>query len=75
MVYRFDALKDACCILPEGHGIIVPSGYYLINGQMKIYDNDLTEMMFERMVSSPNGKIICMFSITENGVTILCPAV
>ena len=55
-VYRFDALKDACCILPEGQGIIVPNGYYLINGHIKIYDNDLTEMMFERMVSSPNGE-------------------
>ena len=72
-VHRFDALKDACCILPEGHGVIVPNGYYLINGQIKIYENDLTEMMFERMVSSPNGEdyMYVFYNRLQGNYTIL----
>ena len=53
--------------------MIVPNGYYLINGQIKIYENDLTEMMFERMVSSPNGEdyMYVFYNRLQGNYTIL----
>lgn len=53
---RIDAIGQACVQLPEDHGIIFPGGYYLQNGQSKIFDDDVSGLRFVRSTRSPNGE-------------------
>ena len=55
-VTRIDAIEDACIFLPEEHGIIFSNGFYLQNGEHKIFDIDLTDMTFDLRIASPNGE-------------------
>jgi len=54
--HRVDALQDACVLLPDGHGLIFPKGYYLITGELKTFDNALSDMTFEQRIASANGE-------------------
>ncbi|MBX3239762.1 MAG: DNA repair ATPase [Chitinophagaceae bacterium] len=49
-------LLDAGILLPDNHGIIFPNGYYLQNGEYKIFESDITDLDFMRSVASPNGE-------------------
>ncbi len=53
---RIDALEDSCVLLPDSHGIIFANGYYLQTGEIKIFDNELSEMLYLRRIPSPNGE-------------------
>ncbi|WP_075591367.1 DNA repair ATPase [Labilibacter marinus] len=53
---RIDSLEDSCVLLPDSHGLIFANGYYLQTGEIKIFDNELTEMIFLRRIPSPNGE-------------------
>ncbi len=53
---RIDSLEDSCVLLPDSHGIIFANGYYLQTGEMKIFDNELSEMLYLRRIPSPNGE-------------------
>lgn len=53
---RIDEIRDSCILLPDDHGIIFTNGYYLQTGEFKKFDNDLTSMVFEKRVASPNGE-------------------
>lgn len=55
-VYRVPAIKDSCVLLPDDHGLIFANGYLLQTGTEKIFDTALTDMRFERRVTSPNGE-------------------
>ncbi|UZR95278.1 DNA repair ATPase [Chondrinema litorale] len=55
-VHRIDSIKDACVLLPDEQGIIYSQGYYLQTGELKIYDESLTGMRFEKKNISPNGE-------------------
>lgn len=55
-VERIDAIGLACVQLPEDHGIILPGGYYLQNGEHKAFDQSMQGMRFKRAVRSPNGE-------------------
>lgn len=55
-VRRLDAIEDACVLLPDGHGLIFPRGYYLQSGEHKVFELDLTNWMFLRRDASPNGE-------------------
>ena len=55
-VTRIDSIANACVLLPEDHGLIFSNGYYLQTGQNKTFDNDLTDLMFERRIASVNGE-------------------
>ncbi|CAM2005171.1 DNA repair ATPase [Acanthopleuribacter pedis] len=55
-VHRIDAIEDTCVLLPDDHGLIFPRGYYLLNGELKTFDSELNDMVFERRVASPNGE-------------------
>lgn len=55
-VVRIDAIKDACILLPDKHGIIFPKGYYLQSGEYKIFDVPAESYVFERRIDSPNGE-------------------
>jgi hypothetical protein len=53
---RMDALEDSCVLLPDDQGIIFAKGYYIQTGEVKLFDNQLENMLFERRVPSPNGE-------------------
>jgi hypothetical protein len=55
-VQRMDSISSACVSLPEGHGLIFSNGYYLQSGVCKTFENQLTDLMFERRIASPNGE-------------------
>ncbi|RYF38027.1 MAG: AAA family ATPase [Chitinophagaceae bacterium] len=51
-------LLDAGILLPDNQGVIFPNGYYLQNGDYKIFESDLSELEFIRSLPSPNGEDI-----------------
>jgi hypothetical protein len=55
---RIDAIGQSCQQLPEGHGFIFPGGYYLANGEHKIFPQDFSGMQFVRAYRAPNGEDI-----------------
>ena len=71
-VQRVDALADSGVLLPDGHGLIFPNGYYLQTGEFKIFDQDLQNMRFEHRVAAPNGEdFLYIFYNYHLGVYIL----
>ena len=55
-VLAINSLLDAGRLLPDNQGIIFPNGYYLQNGEYKIFDLDVSSLEFSRSVASPNGE-------------------
>lgn len=71
-VKRIDALKESCIFLPESHGIIFANGYYLQTGEYKLFDHDLTNLLFEKRITSPNGEdFLFVFYNIEQGTYLL----
>ena len=71
-VTRLDAIENSCVLLPEGHGLIFSNGYYLQNGEHKVYENTLSDLLFERRISSSNGEDdLFVFFNREAGVYVL----
>lgn len=71
-VVRIDELGASCVQLPEDHGIIYPSGYYLQTGELKRFDLDAAGFRFKRRIVSPNGEdVLYVFYHPEDGRTIL----
>ena len=69
---RIDAIADACVLLPDGHGLIFPQGYYLQTGEYKTFETSVTDMVFERRVASPNGEdYLYVFFNRLEGVYVL----
>ena len=54
--HRIDAIEAACILLPENHGIIFSNGYYLQNGEYKLFDIDNHDLSFEKRIASANGE-------------------
>ncbi|MCF7973179.1 MAG: DNA repair ATPase [Phycisphaerae bacterium] len=70
--FRLDAIQEACVLLPEGHGLIFPKGYYLLTGAFKQFETDMRAMVFEKRVISPNGEdYLYIFYNRESGVYVL----
>ncbi|MCA9711172.1 MAG: DNA repair ATPase, partial [Myxococcales bacterium] len=73
-VVRIDAIGKACRSLPEDHGIIFPGGYFLQDGQYKVFDGDYGEFEFHRAVRSPNGEdVLYVFHERRDGRYALFP--
>ncbi|GAB3835880.1 DNA repair ATPase [Hymenobacter jeollabukensis] len=69
---RLDALADACVLLPDGHGLIFPHGYYLQTGDGKQFEQVPPELVFERRVAAPNGEdFLYVFFQKDNGLYLL----
>ncbi|WP_114783491.1 DNA repair ATPase [Botryobacter ruber] len=69
---RIDALEQSCVLLPDNQGIIYPYGYYLQTGEYKEFDNNLTDMLFEKRIVSPNGEdFLYVFYNREHGTYLL----
>ena len=69
---RLDSIKDACVLLPDDHGLIFSNGYYLQDGEHKTFENNLQDMLFERVIPAPNGEdYLYVFYNREIGVYAL----
>ncbi|WP_276485317.1 DNA repair ATPase [Paraflavitalea pollutisoli] len=55
-VVPIPSLLDAGILLPDNQGVIFPNGYYLQNGEYKIFESDITDLEFIRSMASPNGE-------------------
>jgi hypothetical protein len=71
---RLDAIKDACVLLPDDHGLIFSNGYYLQTGEYKTFENNLTDMLYERVIPAPNGEdYLYVFYNRVSGTYALLP--
>ncbi|MEE8587566.1 MAG: DNA repair ATPase, partial [Acidobacteriota bacterium] len=71
-VDRIDAIGQACLQLPEDHGIIFPGGYYLQDGEIKVFDRQIESMEFKRSIKAPNGEdVLYVFHRRDEGLSIL----
>lgn len=71
-VKRIDQIGLSAVQLPEDHGVIFPGGYYLQNGEFKVYDTNVDDMYFLRSIISPNGEdVMYVFYHYEEGRFVL----
>src|SRR5690606_29056472 len=71
---RIDAIGRACISLPEDHGIIFPGGYFLQDGQYKVFDGDFEDFEFLKSIRSPNGEdVLYVFHHRGDGAYVLFP--
>ncbi len=69
---RVDAIQDSCVLLPEEQGLIFARGYYIQSGEVKLFDNELQGMRFEKRINSPNGEdVLYVFHQSETGTYAL----
>lgn len=69
---RIDSIEDACLILPSGHGIIFPNGYYLQTGDYKKFESIPQKLKFVRKINAVNGEdTLYVFHSAEEGVYVL----
>jgi len=69
---RIDALEDSCVLLPDNQGLIFANGYYLQNGQYKLFDNEVDDLLFETKYASVNGEdYLYVFYNQELGTYVL----
>ena len=55
-VKRIDAIGHSCVLLPDDQGLIFSNGYLLLTGEVRVFDTELSSMMFERRIPSANGE-------------------
>ena len=71
-VKKIDSIADACVLLPDDQGIIFANGYYLQSGDFKLFDNGISNVKFQKKVSSPNGEdYLYVFYESERGLYVL----
>lgn len=71
-VKRIDAMAGSVVELPENHGLIFPSGYYLNTGELTTYEVPEEDLRFKRMVRSPNGEdVLYVFYAPQTGQVVL----
>ncbi len=69
---RIDAIEQACILLPEDHGFVFPKGYYLKTGELKQFETQMEDMVFEKRQDSPNGEdYLYVFHNRDSGVYVL----
>ncbi|TQV70960.1 AAA family ATPase [Aliikangiella marina] len=73
-ITRIDAIGDACQRLPEDHGIIFPGGYFLTTGEYKTFEDNLDNLVFKRVLRSPNGEdVLYIFYQPTTNIIALYP--
>ena len=71
-VIRIDSIAEACVLLPQGHGLIFPNGYYLQTGEYKTFDNEISGLLYETSVAASNGEdVLFRFYNRRSGLHVL----
>jgi len=55
-VKKISSIAQAAVLLPDGQGIIFPSGFYLQTGAYNVFPNAAGELKFQQKIASPNGE-------------------
>ncbi|WP_203142223.1 DNA repair ATPase [Marinobacter mangrovi] len=72
LVERNDAMGGSVVTLPENHGLIFPTGYYLSSGELKTFAVPDVDLRFERAIRSPNGEdVLYVFYGEDAGEVVL----
>jgi hypothetical protein len=71
-VQRIDSIGNSCVSLPEDHGIVFSNGYFLENGDFKIFEQENENLTYMQTMSSPNGEdyMIIFFDSKEGFHTV-----
>ncbi len=65
---RMDGIGDACILLPDDHGIIMPNGFVLQSGDYKVIEHGLSSLTYDGLRRSPNGEdFLYVFTHAESG--------
>jgi hypothetical protein len=73
-VVRADSIGESCVLLPEGHGLMFPDGYYLATGELKQFECRIRSMVIERVIHAPNGEdVLYVFYNRSTGDYALMP--
>ncbi|MDX1272462.1 DNA repair ATPase, partial [Bizionia paragorgiae] len=68
-IQKIDSIKDTCVLLPDDHGVIFPTGYYLHTGEYYLFDNSIPNVRYQEKIASPNGEdYLYVFYSSENGL-------
>ncbi len=71
-VHRADGMADCCLLLPSDSGLVFSSGTYSINGNLRVFENQIRGLKFERKISAPNGEdYLYVFFQPQIGVYVL----
>jgi ATPase involved in DNA repair/AAA domain (dynein-related subfamily) len=71
-VNRIDAIGQSCVQLPDNHGLIFPGGYYLQNGETRLFENVPAGLTFASVLRSPNGEdVLYRFYEADAGISVL----
>ena len=71
-VQNVPMLNNAGVLLPDNHGVIFPNGYYLQNGEYKIFESELNNLEFFRKLASSNGEdFLYIFYQNERNTYVL----
>lgn len=72
-VQNIPMLNNSGILLPDNHGVIFPNGYYLQNGDYKIFESELSNLEFFRKIISPNGEdfLYLFYNNTQNIYVIM----
>ncbi|WBP86627.1 DNA repair ATPase [Kitasatospora cathayae] len=73
-VTRIDALGQACLRLPADQGVAFPGGCHLADGTVRVFDQPVDGLVYERTLLSPNGEdVLYEFRSPSDGHTLLQP--
>ncbi|MFF2544513.1 DNA repair ATPase [Kitasatospora sp. NPDC058063] len=73
-VTRIDALGQACLRLPADQGVAFPGGCHLVDGTVRVFDQPVDGLVYERTVLSPNGEdVLYEFRSPADGRALLQP--
>lgn len=71
-VLPINSLVDSGVLLPDNQGIIFPNGYYLQNGEHKVFELQVSDLEFSSSVASPNGEdFLFVFYQKQNNTYVL----
>lgn len=71
-IERIDALEKSGVLLPDNQGLIFANGYYLQTGEYKLFDNQPSDLLFKKRITSPNGEdFIFVFYNEMSGLYVL----
>jgi len=71
-IERVDAMAGSVASLPDNHGLIFPSGYYLTTGELKTFQIPEGDFRLKRSLRAPNGEdMLYVFFEQRTGQVIL----
>lgn len=69
---RVNTISNACILLPEEQGIVFSNGYYLQNGESKLFEQEEHDWIFKKKIVAPNGEdYLFIFYQRDTGEYIL----